>query len=84
MEQKIKEIRENSKIKRKPHKNVHKIINTYNLENPKKFKKIIRENRIKEFTENQAKNKNKQKRGSKFGSHGKQKIELFNFRKKKA
>ena len=52
MKVKMNEIRENSKLKRKPHKNVHKIINTYNLENPKKFKKIIRENRIREFNEN--------------------------------
>ena len=57
----MQKIKENAKLKRKPHRNVHKITNTYNLENPKKFKKIIRENRIKEFNEN--KTYNKRRRG---------------------
>lgn len=43
MQENMEEIRKNAAIKRKPHKNVHKIVNKYNLENPKKYKKIIRE-----------------------------------------
>lgn len=42
----MNEIRENIHVKKEPHKNVHKFVNTYNLENPKKFKKMIREQRI--------------------------------------
>lgn len=46
MKQKLEEIKSFSNIKKKPHKNVHKFVNTYNVENPKKYKRQIREQRI--------------------------------------
>lgn len=46
MRETMEQVKSFSKIKKKPHKNVHKFVNNYNLENPKKFKKQIREQRI--------------------------------------
>ena len=43
--QKLDELGSFSNVKRNPHKNVNKHINNYNIENPKKFKKMIREAR---------------------------------------
>lgn len=42
MKETLEKIKSFSSIVKKPHKNVHKFINNYNLENPKKFKKQIR------------------------------------------
>ena len=39
MEETLEKIKSFASIKKKPHKNVHKFVNNYNLENPKKFKK---------------------------------------------
>lgn len=39
----LEKIKGFASIKKKPHKNVHKFVNNYNLENPKKYKKQIRE-----------------------------------------
>lgn len=46
MNETLEKIQSFSSLKKKPHQHVHKFINNYNLENPKKYKKQIREQRI--------------------------------------
>lgn len=76
-------------IKKKPHKNVHKFVNNYNLENPKKYKKQIREQRIQIQNPNTKKDDNSKPYETKdFKDYktsnyqkGKKTMVLHNFRK---
>lgn len=45
MTETLEKIKSFAKLEKKPHKNVHKFVNNYNVENPKKFKQQIREQR---------------------------------------
>ena len=86
-------IKENAKTQKKTIKMCNRSANTYNLENPKKFKKIIRENRISEYNSNVNKPEPKRNGISKnfekfsyenksYKSYPKKKITLFKFRKR--
>lgn len=58
MKNKIDTIILNKKINHGPHKFVHKTQNQFNIENPKKFKKMIKDKRL----ENRLKNQDKRER----------------------